>query len=62
MTTHRFIQMHNLLDTLTSKVRQCRNAAENLARIGNKIGSDHYTHRADRYARVAGLCEKRLEM
>ena len=61
MTTHRLIQVHNLLDSVSSKVRQCRRAADNLARIRNDRGADHYLRRVARYERLVALCEGRLK-
>ena len=60
MSTHRLIQIHALFNTLSSKARQCRRAADNLARIRNDRGASHYLRRAARYARLAALCEGRL--
>lgn len=60
MTTHRTIQIHNLLDTVSSKARVCRTGSGNLARIGNTIGSASQLHRAQRFERIAERCQRRL--
>lgn len=60
MTTHRLIQIHNLLDTCNSKSRVCRRGADNLARIGNAVGATHQLCRAMRFERIASMCRIRL--
>jgi hypothetical protein len=60
MTTHRLIQVHVLFDTLSSRARVCRRAADNLARIGNDRGAAHYLRRASRLERIASACAQRL--
>lgn len=60
MTTHRLVQIHSLRDAVSSKARQCRRAADNLARIGNGRGAGHYLRRAARYESLAALCNGRL--
>lgn len=60
MTTHRAIQIHNLLDALESKARTARRAAENLARIKNDRGAGHYLRRVVRYERISATCRARL--
>jgi hypothetical protein len=60
MTTHRTIQIHNLLDTVSSKAHVCRMGSANLARIGNAIGSASQLHRAQRFERIAERCQRRL--
>lgn len=60
MSTHRVIQIHNLLDTLSSKARQCRRAADNLAAIRNDRGAGHYLRRAVRLEHIAARCSARL--
>jgi hypothetical protein len=61
LSTHRTIQIHNLLDTAQSKARQCRRAADNLASIGNLKGSQSYIERAARLDEIASTCERRLK-
>lgn len=60
MSTHRHIQIHNLLDTASSEARQCRRAADNLAGIRNANGAAHYLRRAIRFERIATICASRL--
>lgn len=60
MTTHRTLQIHNLLDTASSKARVCRTGSANLARIGNTIGSASQLLRAQRFERIAERCQRRL--
>lgn len=61
MTTHRLIQIRNMLANVSGKARQCRVAAGNLARIRNDYGSGHYLRRAARYERLVALCAERLK-
>ena len=53
MTTHRVLQLSNLLDTMTSRAGVCRRGAENLRRIGNDKGAAHQDERAARFERIA---------
>lgn len=62
MTTHRMIQIHNLLDTCESKASVCRRGADNLARINNTAGTIHQIKRALRFERIASKCRSRLEV
>ena len=62
MTTHRLIQIHNLLDTCESKACVCRRGADNLARIGNAAGTIHQLKKAMRFERIASKCRSRLEV
>jgi len=59
MTTHRLIQIHNLEDTMSSKARIARRAADNLARIGNNNGAGHYLRAALRCEHIVSLCKLR---
>lgn len=61
MTTHRLIQIHNLEDSMSSKFRIARKAADNLARIGNDKGAGYFLRRAVRFERIAISCRARLE-
>lgn len=60
MTTHRLIQIHNIEDTVSSKARVCRRAADNLARIKNYAGAGFYIYRALRFERISAKCLTRL--
>jgi len=60
LSTHRTIQISNLLDTASSKARVCREGSANLARIGNTVGSSFQLHRAQRFERIAERCQRRL--
>jgi hypothetical protein len=60
MTTHRHIQIHNLLDTASCKAGQCRRGADNLARINNSKGATHLLRRAMRLERIASTCASLL--
>lgn len=60
MTTHRHIQIHNLLDTAAVRAEGCRAAASNLARIRNDRAAGYYIRRADRFVRIAARCAARL--
>ncbi len=60
MTTHRTLQIHNLLDTAESKARVCRTGSTNLARIGNVAGSAFQLRRAQRFESIAERCKGRL--
>ena len=60
MTTHRTLQIHNLLDTAESKARVCRTGSANLARIGNVAGSAFQLRRAQRFESIAERCKGRL--
>lgn len=62
MSTHRRIQIHSLLDSLSAGARQFRRCAGNLARICNNAGAGHYLRRADRYERLALVCARRLAL
>ena len=59
MTTHRLIQIHNLEDTISSKARIARRAADNLARIGNNNGAGYYLRAALRFEHIANACAAR---
>lgn len=61
MTTHRLIQIHMLADTMSSKSRSFRRAADNLARTGNINGATHYFRAAIRCERVLDACTKRIQ-
>lgn len=60
MSTHRHIQIHNLLDNASCLARQCRRGADNLARINNAKGATHMLLRAMRLERIASACARRL--
>jgi hypothetical protein len=60
LSTHRTIQVHNLLDTVSSNARQSRRAAENLESIGNRKGAQIYAARAARLNEIASVCKRRL--
>lgn len=59
-STHRIIQISNLLDTVSSKSRVCREGSANLARIGNTAGSAFQLHRAQRFEHIAERCQRYL--
>jgi hypothetical protein len=60
MSTHRLIQVHNLLDTVSSKAIQSRRAADNAAMIRNSTATASFIRRALRLERIAATCEGRL--
>lgn len=61
MTTHRCIQVSNILDNASSQARVCRAAASNLLRINNVKGSNHMTAKAVRLERIASSASRLLE-
>lgn len=48
MTTHRLIQISNLLDNIQAKASQYRRAASNAADLGNRLAAIHFTHKAQK--------------
>jgi hypothetical protein len=61
LSTHRLIQISQLLDTMESNARICRQGCANLARIGNSIGATDILFRAQRMEYIARECRDRLE-
>ena len=61
MTIHRHIQIHNLLDTLSSKVRIYRRASQRALTIHNRAAYAYYQDRAARAEQIGILCRARLQ-
>ncbi len=53
MTTHRFLQLYNLIDTALAESRVCLRCAANAASINNQSARAHFIERATRLAQVA---------
>lgn len=61
MTTHRLIQLHNMLDDLSSRARVSRRAADKAASINNGKAAVYFLQRAVRFERICTRCSARLE-
>jgi hypothetical protein len=60
MTTHRAIQVSELLDKVMIKANCHRRAASNLARVNNQRGALIYTVKAEKCDRIAYACRLRI--
>ena len=60
-TTHRLIQIHNLADSLESRARVSRRAADKATSINNRKANAYFLNRAERMERIVARCVARLE-
>lgn len=61
LTTHRLIQLHNLVDDLSSRARVCMRGAANLERIGNARGAQYQCAKGLRFQAIAEKAARRVE-
>lgn len=60
MTTHRALQLSNLLDTLQANRVRYYNAARKAASLGNKGGMGYYMARAHKCSSILGRINARF--
>lgn len=60
MSTHRVIQLSQLLDTVQAKASQYRRGAAKLASIGNRLGAIVYVRKAQKCDSIAWRVRTRL--
>jgi hypothetical protein len=61
MTTHRVLQLSQLLESAEELAAKCARGASNLTRIGNHKGAAFQLRRSVRAARIARIVRQRLE-
>lgn len=58
MTTHRFLQLHRLIDNASSRARQLNKAAVSALKIGNFKAADCFFRKATRLSTIVAHAER----
>ncbi|MEG1348763.1 MAG: hypothetical protein RSD49_12000 [Hafnia sp.] len=60
LSTHRLLQVHELMDSAASRVKVYTRTASTAKRIGNRGAYTYFNERRTRWDKIFALCERRL--